>query len=390
MKILYHHRVASRDGQYVHIEELTNALKQQGHEIHFVAPAVSADSEFGSDGGLVAWLKRYIPGFIYELMELGYSGLAFIKLYRAARRLQPDFIYERYNLYLPAGIWVRKLTGLPLLLEVNSPLYLERKKYDGIAIDALAKWSERYVWQNADHLLPVTNVLAGHIRKLDVAEKKISVIHNGINLARFGEMPDREAAKTRQGLQGRLVLGFTGFVREWHGLDKVVDLLAEPAAQARHLLIVGDGPARESIERRARELGVSEQLTITGIVDRDAVSEQVSMFDIALQPDVTAYASPLKLFEYMALGRAIVAPDSDNIREVLRDGENALLFRNRDQDDLLDKIRRLCNERGLREQVGAAARETITREGYTWENNARRVIAIASRLISDRSTGAKA
>lgn len=114
------------------------------------------------------------------------------------------------------------------------------------------------------------------------------------------------------------------------------------------------------------------------------------MFDIALQPDVTAYASPLKLFEYMALGRAVVAPDSDNIREVLRDGENALLFRNRDQDDLLDKIRRLCNERGLREQVGAAARETITREGYTWENNARRVIAIASRLISDRSTGAEA
>ncbi len=203
-------------------------------------------------------------------------------------------------------------------------------------------------------------------------------------------MPDREAAKARQGLQGRLLLGFTGFVREWHGLDKVVDLLAEPAAQARHLLIVGDGPARESIERRARELGVSEQLTITGIVDRDAVSEQVSMFDIALQPDVTAYASPLKLFEYMALGRAVVAPDSDNIREVLRDGENALLFRNRDQDDLLDKIRRLCNERGLREQVGAAARETITREGYTWENNARRVIAIASRLISDRSTGAEA
>lgn len=380
MKILYHHRVASRDGQYVHIEELTNALKKQGHEIMFVAPAVSAESEFGSDGGVVSLMKRYIPESIYELMELGYSLVAFVKLFRAACRFRPDFIYERYNLYLPAGVWVKKLLGLPLLLEINSPLYLERKKYGGIAIDWLAKWSERYVWKNADHTLPVTNVLAGHVRRENVDDAKITIIPNGINFSRFGNMPDSEKAKAKFGLQGRLVLGFTGFVREWHGLDRIVELLEGEENGARRLLIVGDGPARASIEARAKALGVSDRLIITGIIGRDDVSDYVAAFDIALQPDVTAYASPLKLFEYMALGRAIVAPDSENIREVLDDKNNALLFRDRDKDDLLEKIKQLCEDAELRKKIGTAARQTVAEGGYTWDNNARRVIDIVDKL----------
>jgi glycosyltransferase involved in cell wall biosynthesis len=89
---------------------------------------------------------------------------------------------------------------------------------------------------------------------------------------------------------------------------------------------VGDGPARAAIESLTESLGIPDRVTVTGIIDRDEVARYVGVFDIALQPDVVEYASPLKLFEYMALGKAIIAPDRANIREILTHGRDALLF----------------------------------------------------------------
>ena len=376
MKILYHHRIASKDGQFVHVEELTEALKRLGHEIVFVAPNVVENSEFGSGGGSVALLKKFVPGFAYELMEFCYSIIAYIKLVLAVKKHRPDCLYERYSLYMPSGIWIKRQFDLPMILEINAPLYAERSKFDGIALPWLARWTERFSWINADHLAPVTQVLADQVIASGAKPSQISVIHNGINMQRFGEFQTTEQAKTRLGLDNKLVLGFTGFVREWHRLDRVIDLLAaDHQDRPRHLLLVGDGPARESLEQHARSLGVSDQVTITGIVSRDQVANYVAAFDIALQPDVVEYASPLKLFEYMALGRAIVAPDTANIREVLSHEDNALLF---DSDDMNTafpaSVELLCADQQLRETLGNKAKNTITERGFTWDNNAQRVI----------------
>ena len=131
MKILYHHRIASKDGQYVHVEEIIRALTMLDHDIHIVAPNVAENSEFGSDGGWVDSLKAKLPQFFYELLEFGYAFYAFFKLAIAIIKFKPDVIYERYNLFFPAGVWASKVFNIPLLLEVNAPLYQERKKYDG-------------------------------------------------------------------------------------------------------------------------------------------------------------------------------------------------------------------------------------------------------------------
>ena len=376
MKILYHHRIASKDGQFVHVEELTEALKRLGHEIVFVAPNVVENSEFGSGGGSVALLKKFVPGFAYELMEFCYSIIAYIKLVLAVKKHRPDCLYERYSLYMPSGIWIKRQFNLPMILEINAPLFAERSKFDGIALPWLAHWSENFSWKNADHLAPVTQVLADKVIACGVNPSRISVIPNGINLHRFGNFPSIDQAKSTLGLDNKLVLGFTGFVREWHRLDRVIDLLANDDQDfPRHLLLVGDGPARESLEQHARSLGVSDQVTITGIVSRDQVASYVAAFDIALQPDVVEYASPLKLFEYMALGRAIVAPDTANIKEVLSHKDNALLF---DSDDMNSafpaSVELLCADQQLREALGKNAKNTITEHGFTWDNNARRVV----------------
>lgn len=375
MKILFHHRIASKDGQYVHIEELTQALRRLGHDTIIVGPASVGDGDFGSESSAVALLKRFVPAFIYEVLELGYSLIAYRRLDKAVRRHRPDSIYERYNLYMLAGIWIKRRYKLPLLLEVNAPLFDERSRYGGLALKALARWSETYVWRSADRVLPVTEVLAKRIRQANVVPDRVTVIPNGIHPDKFDVVLDRLEAKKRLGLQDRVVLGFTGFVREWHGLERVVHIVARNPGE-RHLLIVGDGPARASIERLAAALDLTSRVTITGVVDRERVADYVAAFDIALQPDVVPYASPLKLFEYLGLGRAVVAPDTENIREVLRHEHDALLFDPQEDDGFADAVERLCRDEALRRDIAANARRTIYERGYTWDNNARKIISL--------------
>lgn len=382
MRILYHHRTRSKDGQYVHIEEMINALRKQGHEVIIVAPPSAETESFGSDAGAVALLKRWLPKWFYELMELGYSLVAYRRLAKAVEQHRPDCIYERYNLFLPAGVWLARKYKLPLLLEVNAPILEERSRYDGLSLTRLARWSQAYAWKNADVVLPVTRVLGDIVASYGVPQDRIVVIPNGINGERFGSAPDVEAAKRALGLEGNLVLGFTGFVRDWHGLDKVIDLIAnDPPESRRHLLVVGDGPARAGLEKQARDLGIANRVTFTGIVGRDDVARHVAAFDIALQPAVVAYASPLKLFEYLALGKAIVGPAQPNIEEILAQDKNAVLFDPDSTASLAAAVDRLCVDHALREKVAAGARATIVEQKLTWHENALRVVGLFRGLM---------
>jgi glycosyltransferase involved in cell wall biosynthesis len=383
LKILYHHRIRSKDGQYVHIAELIQALRKLGHVVILVGPPAFKKAKFGDDAGMIAVLKRYCPGFVYELMEFAYSFVAYWRLREAVFAHQPDCLYERYNLLQPAGVWLKRRFNLPMLLEVNAPLLEERAKYEGIALPWLARWSERYTWRGADYVLVVTEVLAKRVEAAGVNRENIVVIPNGINPDHFGGEFDNEQAKRRLGLEGRLVLGFTGFLRDWHGLEKVMELVAS-ADPGWHLLIVGDGPARDALDKRAMALNVTNRLTITGVVGRDHVAAHVAAFDIALQPAVVDYASPLKLFEYMALGRPVVAPAQPNIMEILTDGEDAVLFDPRDPRGLGSAVERLCRDAGLRQRIGEAARRTIQSRRLTWADNAIRVTELFAGLTGKR------
>ena len=381
MRILYHHRVASNDGQAVHIEEMIAALRELGHEVRVVAPRPAGQADMGDDITWVHRLRAALPKVVYELLELGYSVLAYARLRRAAREFRPDVLYERCNLFLVAGALLKRRFRLPMLLEVNSPLTDERQRFGGLGLPRLARWSEVTAWRAADYVLPVTHVLADAVRAHGVPDDRLVVIPNGINAAQFAAAPTQEQAKARLGWPDALILGFTGFVRDWHGVDRVVRWLAGSDAPAdAKLLIVGDGPARADLERLARELKVEDRVRFTGVVPRGDVPAFVSAFDIALQPAVTPYASPLKLFEYLALGKAIVAPRRPNIEEVLEQGRNALLFDENLTGDFEAALTRLCREPDLRERLAGEAAATITRLGLTWHANAQRVADLAARL----------
>ncbi len=199
------------------------------------------------------------------------------------------------------------------------------------------------------------------------------MISNGIDPTRFASLPPRPAAPDP------VVLGFVGFVRDWHGLDTVLTGMAADPALRLELTIVGDGPAVPALRAQAEAVRSATRGRCAGLVAHEAIPAAVAGFDIALQPRVVAYASPLKLFEYMAAGKPIVAPDQPNIREVLVDGETALLFDADDPATMWLAVRRLLEDLDLRARLGAAAREEIMRRDRTWRGNAARTLALKQR-----------
>ncbi len=374
MRILYSHRIQSHDGMSIHLEELVAAFRQQGHAVEVVGPGFYAAAGFGGESRTVALLRRLLPGMAGELAELAYNLPAYRRLRRTCRSFRPDLIYERYNLYFLAGAWLARWAGLPYFLEVNSPLAEERSRHGGLKLGALARAAERYVWRRADCVLAVTEVLRQRILATGCAPERVRVVPNGVVLERFPVVPE-------PGEPGPPVLGFVGFVRDWHGLDAVIHGMAREG-QPASLVIVGEGPARAGLETLAASLGVAGRVRFTGLVAHERVPEAMAGFDIALQPRVVDYASPLKIFDYMAAGHAIVAPDQPNIREVLEHERTALLFDPAREGAMWAAIARLLGDAALRRRLGAAARAELEQRDFTWRGNASRIVAWAQQTAA--------
>jgi glycosyltransferase involved in cell wall biosynthesis len=362
----------------VHIEALVAALRAAGHEIRVVGPPAYGRVELGGESTALARIRRLLPGALGELAELAYGVVSTVRLARIARAFRPDVVYERANLFHVAGSWTAWRCGVPLLLEVNAPLADERIRFGGLRLKRFAHAAERFVWRCADIVLPVTEVLANEVVAAGVPRKRIAVVPNGIDLDDFASLSSKAAGETVQ-------LGFVGFVRPWHGLDRVLHGLATWQGTPRlNLTVVGDGPARAGLEVLAAALGLADCVRFSGLATREEVPRLVAGFDIALQPASVPYASPLKLFEYMAAGRAIVAPDQPNIREVLEHGRTALLFDPARPEAMWQGIETLARDAALRARLGTAAREEVLRRDFTWAGNATRVVALAERALRGR------
>jgi glycosyltransferase involved in cell wall biosynthesis len=381
LKVLYHHRIAASDGMRVHVEELVGAFRSLGHEVLVVGPGADgkvAGSEPGRLETLADLARKLLPGAVAETLELGYNVIAYRRLKRAVQAFAPDVIYERYNLYLLAGRAVARRTGLPLVLEINSPLAEEREKFGKLRLRRFAHRCEQALWKSATFALPVTEVLAGKVRDKRGRAEGVEVFHNGARLD-AGDPADKGAAiRAKLGLPpDALVLGFVGFVRDWHGVGWAMDVLPQLGPNA-HLVVVGDGPALEDLRQQAAQAGVAAQTHFVGAVPHHEVAGYVAAFDIALQIAAVAYASPLKIFDYMTLGRAIVAPDQPNIREILTDGTDSVLFEAGNAASFKGALLRLCRDDALRASLGRGARETLVRRRFTWRDNASRIAALVS------------
>lgn len=379
MKLLYHHRTQAEDGQAVHIRSMIAALRAEGHEVREEALVAKADGEppakIEEASRSWSWIGR-IPRFVRELAEYGYSVPATRRLVRAGREFSPTAIYERYAFGNSAGVRAARSLGVPLVLEVNSPMVLELSKTRGLSFPNMAARVETNIFTGATRVCVVTAVLGEMLVELGVERERLIVTPNGVHPEQYSD-PDPVAARAALGLPADTgpVLGFTGYYRDWHRLDLVVEALTDPVLSEARLVLVGAGPAEDNLRAAAARCGVADRVHFAGSRPHAAIPGLLPAFDVGLVPAINPYASPLKLHEYMAAGVATIAPDQPNLREVLTHRRDALLVPPGDGDALRQALVELVANPKLRGELGRAAAAAIVTRDLTWRGNARRVVA---------------
>jgi glycosyltransferase involved in cell wall biosynthesis len=187
------------------------------------------------------------------------------------------------------------------------------------------------------------------------------------------------------------VLGFIGSFGRWHGAEVLADafgrLLSDHPAWRNNvrLLMIGDGLTRPEVEARLARHGVHEQAVLTGVVPQEEGPAHLAACDALVSPHVRNpdgtpfFGSPTKVFEYMAMGRGIVASRLDQIGEVLRHEETALLVEPGDAGALAAGLERLVSDEPLARRLGDAARRDALAK-HTWREHTRRIVeALAER-----------
>ncbi|MCI0694735.1 glycosyltransferase family 4 protein [candidate division KSB1 bacterium] len=325
-----------------------------------------------------------------ELRNLSYN----LALYERARDYlllcNVDFIYERYSLFGFAGIRLARELEVPHILEVNAPLAYEQEKMRGLETKELARETERRIFCESDRVIAVSGRLQEYAVSRGVPESRIHVLPNAVDPQRFA--PLRPAAQQRDKtvraqyqLEDKHVIGFVGSLKPWHGTETLFEAFRRLHATAAntHLLIVGDGPGREELEKYAHTHALDGAVTFTGNVSYDDIPQYLAAMDIAVAPYVANenfYYSPIKIFEYMAMGKPVVAGSIGQVEEVIADGETGLLFEPGNIGQLAAALAKLVEDSQLCRRLGEKARTWVLQE-RTWENNARRVIAIANELM---------
>jgi len=272
-----------------------------------------------------------------------------------------------------------RATGVPLVLEVNSPLVQEMAATRRIYFRGLAERVERSIFQGADRIAVVTQALGEILVGLGAPRERLFVTPNGIDPHRYARRAYPAVWRSRWGIpEGAVVLGFVGFYRPWHRLDRVVRCL--PELPNAFCVSVGDGPARAETEALARDLGVEKRVLFPGRVTGEEIPGVVAAFDVALIPAINVYASPLKLFDYLAAGRATIAPDQPNLREVVQHGRTGWLFDPGSDASFHEGVLRLVRDLRLRQEIAEAGQRLIAEYPYTWDANVTRILAQVAAL----------
>ncbi|MDP9382370.1 MAG: glycosyltransferase family 4 protein [Chloroflexota bacterium] len=305
------------------------------------------------------------------------------------REFRPDIIYERHSLLGVAGLYISRRLDVPLVLEVNAPLSKEQSAHRHLAFPEMARGLERVILCSADHVVTVSVELKRWLISGGVVPERVTVLPNAVDTGRFGAgtlQPDE--LRARLGLDGQPTVGFVGTLKPWHGTETLVRAVGalHRRGVSPHLLIVGDGPQRNVLEQMVAQERIAHATTFTGTVPHGAMPGYMAAMDIAVAPypwSESFYFSPLKLFEYMAAGCPVVAADTGQIRECLRNGETGLLYQPGDVDALADALSQLLADPVRAGTIGRAGQEYV-RAHHTWEGNAHAVVELSRALVHPR------
>jgi glycosyltransferase involved in cell wall biosynthesis len=372
--------VPGTKGGSTHVLAVAEGLAALGNEVHVAAqPGAGGFPSDASSG--VQWHAIGAP--------LGKPTLRLMRTFavdRLIRQVLPDIIIERYHNF--GGESLRSQGWH--VLEVNAPIVdypgSPKQRLDrALLVEPFRRWRD---WQcrRADRfIVPTRAILPDWI-----PPEKIHVTEWGVDTTRFrpGAQPP-PAVKLPFTRDGRLIVIFIGAFRAWHGVRHLVRAMAQlrerdaAAGERIHAVLIGDGPEREPAEAEARAAGLDASITFTGALPHDVLPACLAAAHIGVAPFDTAahapltmafYWSPLKVFEYMAAGLPVVAPDIPRLRQILGAGEAGLLYDAANPRGLADAIAALAQAGPARRAaLGAAARRRAERE-YSWMSHCERLI----------------
>jgi len=328
------------------------------------------------DGGFASF--REIPELIYNLKLDRRIG-------EILKTNPPDFIYQRYSLNNFSGLLLALQLKIPLVLEYNGSFtWMEKHWGEGLCYPGLCGKIEDLNLRYADLIVVVSQAMKDDLISRGFSPQLILVNPNGVDMDLFAPQRGANALELRRklGLEDKVVAGFIGTFGPWHGIEELARAV-KPAVSRNpnlHFLLIGTGLLQKRVKEILKQDGVEEFVTLTGLVPQEMAPDYLAACDILLSPHVPNldgsrfFGSPTKLFEYMATGKAIIASNLEQIGEILEAGKTALLVEPGNIEQLAEKIVYLAQNPQIREQLGAAARETA-REKYTWRENAEKVIS---------------
>ena len=364
-------------GAATHINGFINGAVDLGAEVEII----SNDNIAGLNKNNFKLIDPSPAGLTRAAFDLRNNLIFSAGVLREIDHRPADLIYHRYGRFTWAGIEASLHARVPLFLEYNGSEVWIGKHWD---MSGMIPWLERFERLNlkaAARIFVVSEVERRNLLRIGIADEKIIVNPNGVDPDKF--RPDIGGARVRQDLgigAQEIVAGFVGTFGPWHGVLTLAEAIAlMPANSGVRFLLVGAGRFRDEVERIIRGAGKENSVIFTGHLEHERVPALLDACDILLSPHVPLedgsefFGSPTKLFEYMAMGKAIVASRLGQIGEVLTDDESAILIEPGNARQLTDAILGLSESADLRQRLGVAARRAAV-ERHTWIQNAQRVI----------------
>lgn len=366
-------------GATSHINGVVNGLLALGAAINFI----SNDEIAGLDKTRVLFQKiepnpDIMPRSAFDI----HNGMAFsaaaADIIAASR---PDFIYQRYCRFSWAGVEASLRSSVPLFLEYNGSEVWIGKHWDSTGKLDLLERCERLNLRAATRVFVISEVERNNLLEAGVAADKVVVNPNAVDTDEF--RPGVGGQKERENLvvtRDETLVGFVGTFGPWHGVLALADAIALTPKDANiKFLLVGDGSLRTEVEQRLRDSGDLDRVIFAGIVAHERVPVLLDACDILVSPHVPLadgsafFGSPTKLFEYMAMGKGIVASRLGQIGDVLTDNETALLVEPGNAQELSDGIRKLADDPALLARLGESARASAVAK-HTWLQNSECVL----------------
>jgi glycosyltransferase involved in cell wall biosynthesis len=297
-----------------------------------------------------------------------------------------SFVYQRYSSYNYSGTLIAKEFKIPFVLEFNNPANWTSKHWEkGLDYERLAENIELLNVNRADMVVVVSKPLHNILVDQGVNPDKILINPNGVDPELYSPNIDNSEIKNKLKLQNKTVIGFIGTFGKWHGaevLARAYGLLIKTYPDYRkttQLLMIGDGVTLPQVKKEIEYFNHADNVTLTGIVPQEEGPAYLSACDLLASPHVPNsdgtpfFGSPTKLFEYMAMGKGIVASDLDQIGEVLQHDRTAWMVQPGDAESLMHGLKTMIDNPELSKRLGEAARREVIAK-YTWEEHTRKII----------------